>query len=287
MHPLRSLRAYVLATLCITCSLGGAVARAQGRDSIPYDNNPAAGKFYDINGFRMYTEVYGRGAPLLMIHGNNDNMAAFRKNVPFFASRYEVILADSRSQGKSLDPDHPLNFEMMADDYAALLDAMHIDSAYVIGWSDGGINALLLAIRHPAKVKRLVATGANLWNSPDVVAPGIWDAAAREYEAGLRKTYSTAKEKNDRKLFLLDWWEPHITLAQLHTIQAPSLIMAGDHDVISLPHTLLIYQNIPHANLWIVPNSGHPTLIEHPEEFNRKVDEFFTAPFKDHPIPNP
>ncbi len=74
---------------------------------------------------------------------------------------------------------------------------------------------------------------------------------------------------------------PHITLAQLHTIQAPSLIMAGDHDVISLPHTLVIYQNIPHAQLWIVPNSGHPTVIEHADEVNKKVDEFFTQSFMD------
>jgi pimeloyl-ACP methyl ester carboxylesterase len=285
MHPPRTLRLFALAGLCIPIPLGSGVARAQEAKPIPYDHNPAAGKFYDINGFKMYTEVYGSGPPLLMIHGNNGNMSAFARNVPYFATRYKVILADSRSQGRSFDPDHPLNFEMMADDFAALLDAMHIDSAYVIGWSDGGINALLLAIRHPTKVKSLVATGANLWNAPDALAPGLWDGAAAEYEAGLRKTYTTAEEKNNRKLFLLDWWEPHITLAQLHKIQAPSLIMAGDNDVISLSHTLLIYQNIPHANLWIVPNSGHATLIEHAGEFNRKVDEFFTTPFKDHPAP--
>jgi len=258
-----------------------ALAPVHAQQPIPYDHNPAAGKFYPINGFQMYTEVYGSGPALLMIHGNNGDMSAFSKNVPYFAARYKVILADSRSQGRSVDPDHPLNFEMMADDYAALLDAMHIDSAYVVGWSDGGINALLLAIRHPEKVKKLVATGANLWNSPDALAPGVWEFAVAEYDAGLKKTYTIAKEKNDRKLFLLDWWEPHMTLEQLHTIQAPSLIMAGDHDVISLPHTILIYQNIPHANLWIVPHSGHPTLQEHPDEFNRKVDEFFTQPFKD------
>jgi len=268
----------LLATLCLTLSLG--IVHSQQPPA--YDNNPTAGKYYDINGFKMYTEVYGSGPALLMIHGNNGNMSAFRENVPYFETRYHVILADSRSQGKSADPDHPLNFELMADDFSSLLDAMHIDSAYVIGWSDGGINALLLAIRHPSKVKRLVATGANLWSSPDAFAPGLWEGSAAEYDAGLNKTYTTAKEKNDRKLFLLDWWEPHITLSELHTIQAPSLIMAGDRDLISLSHTLLIYQNIPHARLWIVPNSGHATLMEHADEFNRKVDEFFTKPFDEH-----
>ena len=270
-----------LAAFSLACFLSTSVASAQKENPVPYGNNPAAAKFYDINGFRMYTEVYGSGPALLMIHGNNGDMSAFAKNVPYFATHYKVILADSRSQGKSLDPDHPLNFEMMADDFATLLDAMHIDSAYILGWSDGGINALLIALRHPEKVKKLVATGANLWVGPDPFAPGLWDQMEHEYTTGLTKTYSTPKEKNDRKLFLLDWWEPHITLAQLQTIQTPSLIMAGDHDVISLPHTILIYQNLPHASLWIVPHSGHPTVIEHADEVNRKVDEFFTQPFKD------
>jgi pimeloyl-ACP methyl ester carboxylesterase len=281
MHPPRTVRLITLAAFCLALTTA---TLAQEAKPIPYDHNPTAGKFYDINGFKMYTETYGDGPPLLMLHGNNGDMSAFAHNVPYFAAHYKVILADSRSQGRSLDPDHPLNFEIMADDFAALLDAMHIDSAYVIGWSDGGINALLLAIRHPSKVKKLAATGANLWPGPDAFAPGLWDQQAL-YAASLQKPPATAKETNNRKLFLLDWQEPHITLAQLHTIQAPCLIMAGDHDAISLSHTLLIYQNIPHANLWIVPNSGHATLIEHADEFNHKVDDFFTTPFKDHPSP--
>ena len=278
---MRLLRLIAFSTLLTLSASASLAAHAQEANPIPYDHNPAAGKFYDINGFKMYTEVYGSGPAVLMLHGNNNDMSAFAKNVPYFAAHYKVILADSRSQGRSLDPGHPLNFEMMADDFAALLDAMHIDSAYVVGWSDGGINALLMAIRHPEKVKKLVATGANLWVGPDPFAPGFWDQMEKDYTAGLTKTYTTAKEKNDRKLFLLDWWEPHITLAQLHTIQAPSLIMAGDHDLLSLEHTLVIYHNIPHANLWIVPNSGHPTMIDQPDDFNRKVDEFLTKPFKD------
>ena len=247
----------------------------------PYGNNPATGKYYDINGFKMYTEVYGSGPPLLMIHGNGGSMSAFEKIIPYFSQHYTVILADSRSQGKSLDPDHPLTFEMMADDFATLLTTMHVDSAYVIGWSDGGINALLLAIRHPEKVKRLASTGANLWPTADAFIPGLWDDEKKEYDAGLHKTYTTPEEKNARKIFLLDWNEPHITLAQLHTIKAPSLIICGDHDLISITHTVLIYQNIPHANLWVVPNSGHATFNDQTEDFNREVNKFFIEPFKD------
>jgi pimeloyl-ACP methyl ester carboxylesterase len=163
MHLLRTLRLCSVAAAWLPLVLCGSMARAQEAAPIPYGHNPAVDKLYDINGFKMYTEVYGSGPPLLMIHGNNGDMSAFAKNVPYFATRYNVILADSRSQGRSLDPDHSITFEIMADDYAALLEAMHIPSAYVIGWSDGGTNALLLAIRHPEKVKRLASTGANLW----------------------------------------------------------------------------------------------------------------------------
>ncbi|HEY3707624.1 MAG TPA: alpha/beta hydrolase [Terracidiphilus sp.] len=281
MHLLRTIRHCSPAAVWLPFILCATMTRAQEAAPIPYDHNPAAGKFYDINGFKMYTEVYGSGPPLLMIHGNNGDMSAFAKNIPYFAMHYKVILADSRSQGRSLDPDHALTFEMMADDYAALLDAMHIPSAYVIGWSDGGINALLLAIRHPEKVQRLASTGANLWPTTDAFQPGLWDDEKKEYDSGLHKTYPTPREKNDRKLFLLDWQEPHITLVQLHTIQAPSLIICGDHDLISIAHTVLIYQNIPHANLWVVPNSGHGTLREHTDDFDQQVDKFFTKPSKD------
>lgn len=281
--PISSLCA-LLAT-CFAFVVFCAAGSAQQRSSVAYDDNAEAGKYYDIRGFKMYTEVYGSGPAVLMIHGNNGSMKNFSENAGYFAKRYKVVLADSRSQGKSLDPNHPLTFEMMADDYAALLDAMHIHSADVIGYSDGGIVALLLAIRHPEKVKKLAATGANLWPDADAFAPGLWDAEKKEYEAGVNKEPATAKEKNDRKLFLLDWLEPHITLAQLHTIQAPSLIICGDHDVISITHTVLIYQNIPHAELWVVPDSAHWTLSEHADEFNRKVDAFFSTPFRDHPKP--
>lgn len=104
--------------------------------SIDYGNNEQAGKYFSTRGIKIYCEVYGSGKPLLMIHGNNGSIKSFKNNIPYFAKNYKVIVADSRAQGKSNDPKDSLSFEMMADDEAALLDAMHIDSAYVLGWSD-------------------------------------------------------------------------------------------------------------------------------------------------------
>ncbi len=247
---------------------------------IDYGNNPAAGKYYSVREIKMYTEVYGEGRPLLMIHGNGGSMNAFRDNIPYFSKRYKVIAVDSRAQGKTVDNNDSLSFEMMADDFAALLDAMHIDSVYVIGWSDGGINALLLALRHPDKVIRLASTGANMTPDSGALIPPVWKDELKEYESDKNKPRTTLKEKNDWKIFMLDWLQPNVPLENLKGIKCPSLIICGDHDLITIEHTAAIYRNIPKAYLWIVPNSGHATLKEHRDEFDNLVNNFFTKPFE-------
>ena len=244
----------------------------------PYGNNPDAGHFYNIRGFKMYCEEYGTGMPLLMIHGNGGSIRAFAHNIPWFAAKYRVIVADSRAQGKSKDPGPALTFEMMADDEAALLDTLHIKAAYVLGWSDGGIVALELAMRHPDKVIKLAATGANVQPDASAFAPGLWDGWKKRYDADKNKIWKTDEEKNKWKLFMLDWDQPNIPFDALHAISCPCLIICGDHDLISIEHTVKIYQNIPNAALWVVPFSGHATLIQHADEFNKTVDDFFSSP---------
>jgi len=255
------------------------ISNVLAQNNIHYGNNSAAGKYYNINGIKIYCEIYGKGKPLLMIHGNGGSIAAFTNNIPYFSNKYKVIVPDSRSQGKSKDDGDSLSFEMMADDFAALLDTLHIDSAYVIGWSDGGINALLLAMRHPEKVIKLVSTGANLWPDSTAFVPGFWQYEKRQYDTSYNKVWSTQKQKNDWKLFMLDWNQPNIALTDLKRIQCPSLIICGDHDLISVEHTALIYENISKAYLWVVPDSPHSTLINHADEFNKKADDFFSMPF--------
>ena len=264
---------FLLAATLLRLGVGSALA--QGKP-IPYGDNPDAGKYYDIRGMKMYCEIYGTGRPLLMIHGNGGSIHAFSHNIPYFAAKYRVIATDSRAQGKSKDNSDALTFEMMADDEAALLDALHIDSAYVLGWSDGGIVAILMAMRHPEKVIKLAATGANVQPDASAFAAGVWAGDKKRYEADKNKIWKTDRERNDWKLFMLDWTQPHIPFAALSAVRCPSLIICGDHDLISVEHTRRIAQNIPGATLWIVPHSGHGTLIEHAPDFDRKVDEFFS-----------
>lgn len=251
----------------------------QDPKAVPYGNNPAAGKFYDIRGFKMYCEVYGSGEPLLIIHGNGGSINNFIYQIPYFAKSYKVIIADSRSQGKSADAGDSLTYEMMADDYAALLDALSVDSANVIGWSDGGINGLLLAMRHPKKVKKLAITGANLAPDTTAVPQEIWDMVRPSLAALKSKSTLTPQEKTGYKLLRLLCEQPHIQPTSLNKISCPSLVIGGDHDVIKEEHTFLIYKNIPKAYLWILPASGHSTPIIYADEFNKVVERFFRNPF--------
>jgi len=248
--------------------------------TVQYGHNKSKGKFYNIRGFKMYAETYGQGAPLLIIHGNGGSIRDFIYQIPYFENKYKVIIADSRAQGNSADGGDSLTYEMMADDYAALLDAMKIDSAYVIGWSDGGINALLLAIRHPDKVKKLASTGANLVPDTTAVPKEVWDIALPTYLALKEKTQKTPQEKDQYKLMRLLAEQPHIPLSDLQKISCPSLIIGGDHDVIKEEHTMLIYKNIPKAYLWILPGSGHSTPIFYKDDFNKVVDRFFSTPYR-------
>jgi len=246
---------------------------------VKYGNNPAAGKYYDVRGIKMYVEVYGEGKPLLLTHGNGGSISAFSKTIPYFAKKYKVIAVDSRAHGKTVDTKDSLSFEQMADDFAGLLDVMHIDSAYVIGWSDGGINAILMAMRHPNKVIKFAATGANLTPDSTALQPNLWKEMVQQYNKDKDKSRTTAKAKNDWKIFMLDYDQPNVPFSALKVIKCPSLIICGDHDLIPLEHTTKIYQAIPKAYLWVVPNSGHGTLIEHSADFNKLVDDFFQKPY--------
>lgn len=236
------------------------------------------GHFADIRGIKMYYEIYGKGEPLLFIHGNGGSTHDFHEQVSFFSKKYKVILADSRAQGKSVDEGDSLSYEMMADDLNALLDHIKIDSCNVVGWSDGGINGLLLAMRHPEKVKKLAITGTNLW--PDSTALDPWFYKKMIQWRDELPVPTSPKLKNERKLLELMIDQPHIKTGDLRQVKCPSLIIGGDHDVIQPAHTLLIASSIPRSYLWILPNSGHSTLMTNKDEFNRVVMDFLTRPYR-------
>ena len=248
--------------------------------SVAYGSNASAGRYYNIRGIKMYCEVYGEGEPLLIIHGNGGSIANFSNNIPYFSKKYKVIIADSRAQGKSADSSDSLSYEMMADDYAALLTALKVDSANEIGWSDGGINGVLLAIHHPEKVKKLAVTGTNLQPDTNAVFQEVWDIVGPDYQKLKRKVNKSEEEKKNWKLLKLLTEQPHIPVSDLGKIACPTLVIGGDHDVIREEHTMLIYHSIPKSYLWILPNSGHSTPVVYKDVFNTTVDDFFNKPYR-------
>ena len=244
-------------------------------ESEEYGDNTRLGKYANVNGVRLYYEVYGAGAPVLLLHGNNSSIASFNRQIPELAQHYRVLALDSRGQGNSSADSTRLTYELLADDAAAFLDAVGVDSANVLGWSDGGNIGLLLALRHPRKVKKLASMAAVLYNDPTSVSPQI-NAVLRQQMAAMKAQGVAETEMNYRLKNLL-LTEPHIRPEALAAIAAPVLVMAGEKDLVKREHTALIARKLPHATLKIFRHAGHEAPTEVPEEFNRAVLDFFAG----------
>lgn len=247
-----------------------AISACAQTNSIVYGSNPKAGHYATINGISMYYETYGSGEPLIMLHGNGGSINSFTKQIPFFEKYYKVIAIDSRLQGKSGGSPDSLSYDMMAADFCALLDYLHIESANVLGWSDGGIDGIIMAMNCPDKVKRLAITGANI--VPDSTALSSSDILIWKDFIANNKTAS----KKEMALNKMMAYQPNIPFASLKQIKCPVLVMAGDHDMIKPEHTLKIFQSIPTASLCIFPDSNHGVCAQHPKLFNETVLTFLT-----------
>ncbi len=248
--------------------------------STPYGQNAAAGQRASVNGISMYYETYGSGPSLLLIHGNGGSIDAMRCQIEYFSSNHRVIAPDSRSHGKTDNGPGSLTYEQMADDMASLLAELKVDKVDVIGQSDGAILGLLLAMRHPSKVRALVASSPNL--RPEAIV----DWAVPVIQGDLKKAeLMLAKGDKSQDWVRVKQWddlmlhEPHIPVSDLKLIQAPVLIMGGDDDIIRLDHLLEMYRNIPLAQLCIVPGATHFMLREQHDLYNLMAERFLRQPF--------
>jgi len=230
------------------------------------------GKYVDVNGVKLYYEVYGEGEPLLMIHGNGGSFICFENQVEEFSKHFKVILVDCRGRGNSsYQKGVELTFDLQVEDINLFLEKLNIKKTNIVGWSDGGIIGLLLALKHPEKVNKLVTSGANIF--PEGVI----------HLDDMKKTVLDLESKNSNHendlaidLINLDIKYPNLSFANLNVIQSKSLIIAGDHDEIKNDHTLKIFESIPNAQLAILPKSSHSALIENASLFNQIVLKFLT-----------
>jgi pimeloyl-ACP methyl ester carboxylesterase len=274
----------LLALVILALSIPGmAAAQTKGhrltKPAVKYGANPAAARTFIHDGVRFYYEVYGAGEPLLLVHGNGGSIADLGAQIAHFRKRYKVIAMDSRSQGKSGDSPDKLTYEKMSDDLAALLDHLKVGPANVLGWSDGAIEALLLGIRHPSKVTKIAAMAANLNPSEQAIWPDVINLAKTMIAAMPAAQRETARGRRELRVTEMLLEEPHIDVKALEAIAAPTLVLAGDHDLIRDEHTLEIYRHLPNSQLAIFANATHMMPFDDSALFNATVERFFRTPF--------
>ena len=248
-----------------------------------YGENTLNGQFLEVNGSKIYFETYGDRAdqPLILIHGNGGSIEAMSLQIDFFKEFYYVIVADNRTHGKSGGTAN-ITYDLMAQDYIGIIDELNIDSVYVLGHSDGGIVGLLLAINYPNRIGKLVAAVPNL--VPGEEAIEAWEL---EFSKGYRELIDSMILLNDQSR---NWQierihmnlmrdEPNITISDLSKINCPVLVITSDDDIIKPRHILQIYENIPNAQLFIMPGATHFMIRDEHELYNSMCNRFLSNPF--------
>ena len=236
-----------------------------------------------VNDIQMYYALYGDGEPVLLIHGGLGNADVWGFQVPALAESRKVIVADSRGHGRSTRSEKPFGYELMADDYLALLDHLGIDKVALVGWSDGGIIGLDIAIRHPERLSRLFAFAANC--TPEGVKASVagdptFNAYIEQAGQDYARVSPTPGEYDAFVEQISQMWatEPNYTKAQLAAITVPTVIFDGDHDeAIEPAHTAEMAELIPGAELVIMKAASHFAMWQHPEEFNAIVLDFLAG----------
>ena len=246
----------------------------RGAGIVNYGHNRRAGHYQVANGVKLYYETYGQGPPLLLLHGNGETISSFRNQIAALAAHYQVIAVDTRDHGNSARTRGRLTYDLFADDMRALLDSLRVPAAYVLGWSDGGNTGLSLARRYPGRVRALVTMGANLFADTTAVDAKTLKEVRQMYR--LTSVVGPFKQEFHRahRLTALLLHYPQMTPAQLQTIRTPTLVLAGEKDIIKRKHTELIARSIPGAQVIILPGVTHYAPQEKPDEFNRAVLEF-------------
>jgi pimeloyl-ACP methyl ester carboxylesterase len=247
------------------------------QDLLPTDFEFAEGQRAEVNGIELYYEVYGEGEPLFLLHGGLANGTYWVNQIPAFAEQFQVIVVDSRGHGRSTFDDQPITYDLMSSDVLALADLLGFDTFGIVGWSDGGIIGLDIAINHPERLTEVVAYGANSDVSgldPEIANSDLFNAfieAASEDYAEL----SPAPERWEEFLANIgEMWAtlPDWSAEQLAAITTPFLILDGrEEEAILTSHAIYLFETIPNSALALMPETGHFAMFERPDEFNAIV----------------
>lgn len=212
-----------------------------------------------VNGLKLFYHKEGSGRPVILLHGNGEDHTIFDVAIKDLARSYTVYALDSRSHGKS-DPVPTLTYREMAEDVAAFIRQQGLEKPALVGFSDGGVVALLVALRWPELPGKLVVAGANM--TP----------------AGIKQPWRTLMRVQNRispdpKLDLM-LTQPHLAGWQLTGITAPTLVLAGEKDLIDETQTRRIARSIPGAKLLILPGETHGSYVVHSDKLYPAMANF-------------
>ena len=243
---------------------------------------PGTSGIAPVNGIRLWYAEFGHGAPVILVHGGLANSDYWGLQVPVLAARYQVIVLDSRGHGRSTRTDTPISYDLMSSDVLALMDYLHIRKAALIGWSDGAIIGLDIAIHHPERLTRLFAFAAN--SNPSGVKDVNKSPVFTAYIQRAAKEYTRLSPTPTKfKAFLANiehMWatEPRLTDNQLSHIKVPTWIVDGDHDeAIKRENTDHMAALIPGSGELILPEVSHFAFLQDPVMFNQSLLRFLSA----------
>jgi pimeloyl-ACP methyl ester carboxylesterase len=232
-----------------------------------------------VNGIKIWYAEFGQGEPVILLHGGLANSNYWGDQVPVLAKHYRVIVMDSRGHGRSTRNEQPYGYDLMASDVIALMDYLKIEKAAIVGWSDGAILGLDIAINHPERLTKLFAFAAN--SDPSGVKDIAQSAVFNAYIARAEKEYEKlSATPNEYKSFLdqiSKMWatQPNWTADQLKSIKVPTWVVDADHDeAIKRENTLFMADNIPGAGLLLQAQVSHFSFLQDPQQFNADVLHF-------------
>ena len=242
---------------------------------------PAAQGEVVVDGAHIHYATYGKGTPVLLLHGGLGSGEQFGFQVPALADSYQLVLIDTRGHGRSTLTKTKLTYHLMAEDVIAVMDKLELPHAAIVGWSDGGEIGLDLAIHHADRVARLFVIGAN-YDVHGSKNRGDHTETFARYGAKCRKDYGKLSAKDQRKWDeLVDAMTPvwHATTVftkdQLRAITVPTVVADGDHDeIIELAQVKEMATLIPKGRLVVFENASHFAMWQDPTSVNHALVEF-------------
>src|SRR5467141_175434 len=256
------------------------------------DTKQVAMRYLPVRGSKIFYETSGEGEPLLLLHGGFGTVQDFAWQTPELAKHFKVVAFERPGHGHTADTNERFSFPVMAEDTTGFVETLGLGPSNLVGWSDGAIISLLVAISRPDLVKRLVCVSGLFDTNAQPPKDREWIASAtpesfRKNQAALVKRYDDVTPDGPahfqvvfKKTMRMWLAEPKIQREELARVIAPTLVMAADRDGVPAEHTLALFRSIKNSQLCIIPGATHFLLSEKPKATTGAILEFLLEDHK-------